>query len=963
MTLIISAGTVGRNEISQLSAVSNWLISQTTSKPAIGQVDDSIAGNTELTRSDVRLNKYHAELLFSGTSVMPNLGDVPVEGITGRECVSMLLADTPINLSRGTTWYNPSMAPYVDYDPDEIRLNIVQGKITSGVLDKSSIGKGADGGLYHVIANEYGTDKSLSVMHNMQRMSISYVLQKGYTIGAMDILLPHETKTKIDQITTDLLNKSKLITEELHNGEIIPPIGRSVISYYEERQINTLSITDDFTPTVLSAINPKVNNLFKLVQCGSKGKFENVLNIVSAIGQKSINGKRTEELFGYGRTHPTCPRFDTSAESRGYVRNSFLAGMNSLEYWAHASAARFDLIMRALSTALAGEQSRKSIKNLESVLADNLRRAVTSTNVIQFAYGDDYLDPRKVEKVKFPTINLGHAEFEARYKHENYPAFFEQMKADRFEYRRIFITIERMNIRDLMSDERRMPVDVNRTIIDVVRSNARDLRESTPESLAEMVQQVEALCANISYVLVNEIQERTKMELPEHILRASWLLKVLIRSYLHPRALEAHKITPVVLRIIADKIRLRYSQALIEPGAAVGTIAAMSFSEPLTQYMLDATRGSVAGGSSKSGMTTAREILSAREVSKLKNPSMLIPVLPEYAGDEAKVREIASGIEALTFKQTLTSWQIFAEKFKEPVHSQYKHEKAIIDEFLRNNPLMKPPNLARWCIRFALNKSTLILKSVPLELIISKLRESFPDIFVVYTPENAKQIILRVYLRSLVLKANTTVADIRNIKDHLAATVIRGVEGIVSASVVKMVRSKMNPDGAISQNDKIWGITTVGTNMRGILLNPFIDKYQVQTDALQERCKFLGIGSACMGVESALRGLVEGSNPRHYKIYARMMSLTGKLTPIEASGVRARGRTNALLLMGYSSPIAALEKAAVDHVTDDVTGITAPLLIGGVPHVGTLYNTFHVDPEFIRANTTRTDDIIDSLFD
>ncbi len=962
MNIIISSGIAPRNELMRLSSVSNWLISHTTSSPSIGHVDDSIIGSAQLTRANVRLNKYHAMLLFQNTTVLPTFTDVG-DSITGAECVSKLLADTPINFTRAPEWYKPALSAHMKYDPSEIKVKIDQGRLVSGILDKKSIGKGSNGGVYHIIANEYGPDRALDIMFNMQQLAHSYLLQYGYSIGIMDLIIHEEAKREIDAIASNLINKSKLITEELINGEIIPPIGKTVEEHVEDLQINNLSVFDDFTDTILKAIKPNVNNLLRLIMFGSKGKIDNMFNMMSAIGQKLINGERIRQKFGYKRTLPYFCRFDTSPEARGYITNSYLGGMTAAEYIFNAMAARFDLISKALSTSVTGEQNRKSIKNLESIIINNFRWATKDKIIIQFAYGGDFLDPRKVERVRFPTVLIADDAFATKYSHADYPAFYAAMEKDRAEYRRVFLTIERMNVKELMGDERRMPVDVERVINDILRDNQDSLAEPTTETLAAMVATVTALTEGIPYVLINEIQERNKTPVPEYIRAACQLLVMLIRSHLHPNALVAAKMTPGVLGLIIDKIRLRYSQALIDAGTAVGIIAAQSFSEPLTQYMLDAHHRSASGGTSKLTMIKAKEVLSARETSRLVNPTMLIPVAPEYRENKAKVQEIANNIEMMKFGRFVTDWQIFLEKFGEPVHSKWRHETALIKEFLKLNPLLSPPgDLVKWCIRFALNKTTLILKNMSMELIISKLRETFPDVFIVYTPENVKSIVIRVYMRSAMYKGAVDTDSVKAWKDLMIDTIIRGVDGVTNASVEPMLRNKINPDGSISRDTNVFGIVTSGTNLKGILYNKYVDKYNIHSDAIQEVYQMFGIEAARQKIISELRNLIPDINYRHYTIYANEMTRTGVVTRIDSSGMKDRG-DNPFLRIGFSSPITTMEEVATNSSVGDITGVTPALLVGTVPQHGTLYNSFYVNKEFVQKNIKRPDDVLESLFE
>lgn len=970
MHLIISSGVAARNEISKLSSVSQWFVSHTTSSPALGQVDDSIIGLAELTRSGVNYNKYNAMLLFSNSTYLPSFSEMTTtdDKISGRDLISKSLDETPINFTRVPEWYKQNMAQFINYDPTEIKVTIEQGKLLQGILDKKSIGKGANGGIYHIIANEYGADKALEVMFNMQQMAIGHTLQQGYTIGIMDLVISPESKAEIDRIAADIVNKSLLITEKLQSGEIIPPIGKTVEEFFEEQQINTLSIFDDFSEPILKAINHETNNLFKLVMFGSKGKIDNIFNMISSIGQKLINGERIRQKFGFKRTLAYFPRFDASPEARGYIANSYINGMNSIEYIFNAMAARFDLITKALSTSITGEQNRKSIKNLESIIINNYRWAMKNTSVIELAYGEDFLDPRKVERVKFPTVMCSDATLESTYKYtldkHTFDEEYNKIREDRQKYRDIFMKVEHMNTKELMQDVRFLGVNVERVVFDCLKQSENMQKQADLATLKTMCTTIKTFVHNLPYTLINEIQERRQSKIPEYIDAAAWLLQMAVRSYLHPAFVHKSHMTPVILRQICEKIKMVYSHALIEPGTAAGIIAAQSFSEPLTQYMLDAHHRSASGGTSKSTMNHAKEILGAKDLSKLQAPTMLIPCLPEIAVDKTRVQEIANSIEVMKFHQFVSSWQIFFEKFGEPIHPQYAHEVNMLKDFARHNPLLTPPaDLIKWCIRLSLNKTALILKNMALELLVIKLKEAFPEIYIVYTPENAKEVVLRVYLKATMFKGQIATDDLKAIKDNILKTIIRGVDGITNTQVVKMIRNKIMPDGSVVRDDNNWGISANGSNLRGIFAIAGVDKSRVHTDAIQEMARVFGIECARQKIVSELRGLVDSCNHRHYLTYADEMTFTGRVTSIESSGLKTRESSNVLLRIGFSSPLATMEEAAVNSSEDAVTGVTAPLLVGSIPRHGTLFNQFFINKDFVKANVKKPDDILDQLLD
>ncbi len=958
MNALICSNITSRNEITEISALRNYSISHANGTPPIGQLDDSIIGSAELTRSGIVLDKYHAMLLFRGTTIMPSFENI--DTISGRDCMSKIFASVPINFRRASTWYKQSMEAYINYDPTECTVVIDHGIITSGILDKDNIGKGAAGGIFHTIAIEYGTKKMLDCMYNMQQIACSFLMQHGCTIGINDFMISSEAKTNVDNIASDIINQSQLITDELYNGEIIPPIGKTIEQFYEERQINALKIFDDFTEPILRAINPDTNNLFKMIATGSKGKISDMFNMMSSIGQKLINGERILQKFGYKRSLAYFPRFDSSPESRGYITNSYVNGMRSAEYVFNAMAARFDMITRSLTTAVTGEQSRKSIKNLESKIVNNFRWVVNNRKIVQFAYGDDFLDPRRVSVVLFPTVSISDQAM-ADYRHEKYPDEFELMMADRVKYRRLFMQIEEMNVKEFMSDRRLMAVDVGRIISATLQEYVTTVSNPTID-LDRNIADVREFCNNLPYVHINRIQQALRTEIPEHIASATWLMQMLVRSHLHPRAIAT--IPNDVLQIIFDKIRTKYLLALIDPGSAVGVIAGQSFSAPLTQYMLDAQHRSASGGTSKTAMVKVKDILSAKEVEDVNNSSMHICVQPRFEAHRDLVQIIANNIEELKFKRFITSSQIFFEKYGEPTHYQTLHETSLFTDFAKYNPLLSPPSdLVRWCIRFVLNKTSMILKNMALETIIIKLRYNNPDLFIVHNMENSPMVVVRVYMRAGMFKTAVTLDQVKLILGELKLLLIRGITGVLNTTVVPLLRTRVAPDGSLHRAKDLFAISTVGSNLAGIFENKFIDKSRTFSDSEQEMNHLLGISSGQYTIISSMRSIIESCTYRHYTVYANEMTHTGRITAIEGSGIKTRENKNILLRMGYGAPIATLEEAAVNCTVDEISGVTAPLIIGTIPKLGTTYNTFVVNEEFVRKNVRQAEDIIGTLFE
>jgi DNA-directed RNA polymerase beta' subunit len=250
------------------------------------------------------------------------------------------------------------------------------------------------------------------------------------------------------------------------------------------------------------------------------------------------------------------------------------------------------------------------------------------------------------------------------------------------------------------------------------------------------------------------------------------------------------------------------------------------------------------------------------------------------------------------------------------------------------------------------------------ELIVNRLRETFPYFFIVYTPENAPEIIFRIYIRRIMIKTATQIEinSIRNIANGIFDTIIRGVDGIRSASVTKLIRNHIGADGSIMRADNRYGISTLGTNMMGVLSIKGISRTNTMSDSIMEISDMLGIEAVRTRLFTEIKGLQDTNiNGRHLSIYADEMTYTGKVTSIARSGLSTRESSNVMLRIGFASPIQMLEEAGINAMEDNIQGITAPILIGTTPRLGTNYNTFHVNVDVIRDNMQSADDALDQL--
>ena len=964
-------------EAERMSAVSNWFISTKTSGPVNGQVQDSNVGAFELTRSAAAMDKFHAMGLFAGARVpLPDFGEGGLaRRYSGREVVSRLFALTPVNYDRPSRWFSEALAPYVDYDPQETRTVMKQGRLLAGVLDKSSVGAGASGGLYHLIAREYGTRAALDSIYALQQMAIGFVANRGFTVGTGDMVVTPAGLAEVQDIVAGVLRESGLITERLVAGELVPPIGMTTHEFYERLQQEALKVPDELLRPVIESIDPDWNGLFKMVATGSKGSTPNLMHIMGLIGQVEINTQRIQEQFGFRRTNVYFPRFATSAAAYGFVKNGYVAGMTGPEWIFSGMNGRFDLINKALSTASTGYQNRKAVMALQSDIVDNFRHLSSDTRLVQLVYGEDGLDARSVERVRFRTVFLSDAELEARYRvrleepgdgpaQAVFDAAFARLRADRDQYRDTFQRFEDSDFGRPMTDVRQMPVHVARLVRSVRIARTGPPPAAHPAArLAAMVEQVAGFCADLPYLLINEIQERRRTPIPAHLAAATRLLQMLIRAELSGPVLAT--LSSGELAFVLDAIRLHYSRALIDYGVAAGILAAQAVSEPLTQYMLDSHHRSVSGGTNKSGIIRPAEIFGAKPVKSERSSEMLLRVRPQFEQDRSEVLQIANQIELMALDRFVGAWDLLLEPFGAPVFPAFAGDQAWADEFARHHPLLAPPgDLTNWCVRFELDKAAMILKSMSLETVVERLRAKHPTTFVVHTPENVPQIVVRVYFRAA--KFRRGAQDEGKLREiivkELLPTTIRGVPRILAAKVVEVKRHRAGPGGRLELTS-VYAIRTVGTNIYGVLTNRRIDPLRIVSSSIGDTEKIFGVAAARQTIVREIRRFMGSKSPnvRHLLLYADEMTRTGRVTSLEKGGVNLRERDNVFLRMAMSAPTQVLQDAAPSGAVGRVYGVAPYLMLGRAPPIGTIWNEFSMDEEYVRANKKSVDTVLDAL--
>lgn len=265
---------------------------------------------------------------------------------------------------------------------------IHSGKWISGVFNKKIMSLVIKT-VYHV----FGESQTMMLINNLQFVSNKWLYSRGFSIGFEDCLTNAEQTLIPDTIMRCFVEANGLASQIRHNG------------IREARVLGALNKARDVGMKIAKeGLNPK-NNFLSTVHSGSKGDFFNIAQISGLLGQQNHSGKRIPSVLNNGKRSLYHYDFELTEdkdiyESRGFIRHSFLRGLNPREQFFHAVAGREGIVSTALNTGTTGYSQRRLIKLMEDIHIANDGTVRDDTNLLyQFYYGEKGLDTTGVAQI------------------------------------------------------------------------------------------------------------------------------------------------------------------------------------------------------------------------------------------------------------------------------------------------------------------------------------------------------------------------------------------------------------------------------------------------------------------------------------------------------------------------------------------------------------------------------------
>lgn len=331
-------------ELKGLAAVPYQIISPAKNNSIIGIFQDSLLGVYQFTRGglpgfDARMAM---NLLMGYKNVNPALFSDPKKKITNFQILSQILP--PLSMKYKTKQFGGSD----DYATSNNVLEIKDGEILRGHID-SGVLASTTSGMIQRICNDFGNFASASFIDDLQNIITEYMKTSAYSVGISDLISDKKTSEKIvDSIKTKKL-EVKTIIDNIHIGTFENKSGRTNEEEFELQVTNILNKANGEAGDIGLKSLSKTNRFITMVNAGSKGSKVNIAQMICLVGQQTIDGKRVPYGFD-SRTLPHYSKYDDSPGARGFVENSFIAGLTPSEVFFHAMGGRVGLIDTAVKS-------------------------------------------------------------------------------------------------------------------------------------------------------------------------------------------------------------------------------------------------------------------------------------------------------------------------------------------------------------------------------------------------------------------------------------------------------------------------------------------------------------------------------------------------------------------------------------------------------------------------------------
>jgi DNA-directed RNA polymerase II subunit RPB1 len=962
MNMHMPQNELSESELRNLAAIPYQIISPSSNAPIIGIYQDSMLGSYLFTRDDVNFNPRQAMNLLMGYSKVDMKELREKKQITSFDILSQITP--PISLKYKTKLFEDDE----DATTSNNVLEIIDGKYIRGQAEKGVFGSGTKG-ILNRICNDFGNMACSNYIDDLQQVITEYMKTSAYSVGISDLISNSETTERVLRVIMEKMNDVKDIIDKVHLGILENNSGKSNVQEFEIQVGNVLNNATSETGKIGVKSLDKSNRFVKIVKSGSKGSMLNISQMISCLGQQSIDGKRVPYGFD-NRTLPHFSKYDDSPEARGFVKNSYISGLTAPELFFHAMGGRMGLIDTAVKTSQTGYIQRRLVKGLEDLKVEydgTVRNNMGK--IVQFTYGDDGAETTRVENQSIQLVNMSVEDIYMYYdlvgindgENKELLQIYTTDTIKRFKKQRDETkSICRTRIEKL--------IEYRDELVDKVFKFKNENTIKSPIAFQHIIQNIQGQMNITSNSAVDitpfefiDVCDNTLAKLKK-MFNVTRLFEILFYFNLSPKEILIKKrFNKQAVTVLMEHIILNYKKSIVHPGEMVGVIAGQSIGEPTTQLTLNTFHHS--GVATKSNVT--RGVPRIEEILRLtRNPdkpsaTVFLKPVDQYDKDRAtnycnmiqhtKLVDVVKSVE-ICFDPDDKDTKIIQDR--DLIQQYYEFEEMIQDcnKDSEGVPLPK----SKWLIRIEIDAETLLDKNITMDDIHYAIKQSHEkNIHCIFSDMNSSNLIFRIRLNSEILKKKKETVDsldqsddiylLKNFQDNLLNNIVlRGVNGITIVNP-RLLKSMVVKEDSKYVSKDLWILDTTGTNLQDLFMLDFIDYTRTYSNDIREVYDCLGIEAARQNILNEFNEVMEASdayvNYHHLSILCDRMTVKSDLVPMFRSGIM-NDNIGPISKGTYEMHTEVFLDASRHGDFDQMRGVSANVMCGQPGYYGT--NAFNL---------------------
>mmetsp|Transcript_95530 Transcript_95530/g.270214 ORF Transcript_95530/g.270214 Transcript_95530/m.270214 type:complete len:1889 (+) Transcript_95530:67-5733(+) len=985
-----------RSEIKHMMLNPRMVVSPQGNKPVMGIVQDSLLASAKYTKRDSFLEKDLAMNILMWLPVWD--GQLPIPTIlkpkemwTGKQLLSMIIPKG-LSMKRDSAIASKNKKDDPDFAASDCKVLIQDGELLSGIVCKKTIGA-SSGSLIHLIWLDYGPEACRHFISFIQKMVNQWLTHNGFSCGVSDIIANDETLFNVEKTLKQAKTEVRKILGDAQRGKLETQPGKTMYQSFEAKVNQRLNAAREDAGRIGSDSLDERNNIISMVNAGSKGSPINIAQIIACVGQQNVEGARIR----YGFTDRTLPHFtkdDYGAESRGFVENSYLAGLTPQEVWMHAMGGREGVIDTACKTSETGYIQRRLVKSMETLRChyDGTSRNACN-DIIQFLYGEDGMDGLWIEDQTLDLMTYDNAKLEKTFKHDYHNDDYGSKWLPPETRAAIKSTVEHQQILDAeynklseMKDmickevfpdgdsKQHMPINMARII---GRARMRGLQEDrgntgnryTPMEIAqrvnEMMAQLEITRAIAEGDTIGrEVEDNAKIILNAHL-----------RCHLASRKLlEQEQLSSASVDWLLGEVKQRFMRSCVDAGEVIGVVAAQSVGEPATQMTLNTFHFAGVGAKNVTlGVPRLKELINVAKT--VKTPSLGVYLNGDLGKSQERAKDVQSTLEHTTLEKVTSFTQIFWDP--DPVNTRVLDDREWVSEYYElPDDDEDPGRCGPWLLRIQLSNKVMTDKKLTVREVGERIVKDFKgDLDCIFTDDNAEELVLRIRLlkeQAELEQMEPRPFDPTDDKDDKDFKFLRSIEanilkemtlkGILGIKKVFMreetIAKYMEPAGKFERT-KEWVLDTDGVNMEEVMQIPEVDFWRIQSNDIVEIFNVLGIEATRKALLFHVRMVIsfDGSyvNYRHLGTLCDVMTNRGHLMAITRHGIN-RTNMGPLMKCSFEETVEILMDAAIYNEVDYMRSVSENVIMGQLCPVGTGVFDLYVDDK-----RTKNDDGTDGV--